>query len=258
MDAPVPVPLLSYVNTMPDPRSPDRRQHKLVDVVTIALCAVFSGADSWIEVADGGRVEEPWLRTFLDLPAGIASHDTFSRVFRLLDPLALETVLRDCVVDGLQTGFAAPVDQAATVEKGHGRIEKRTCWFTEDAAFLRYLDPDGRRPGSRSVAVLQAERTISAAKTTELRSYLSSLLADTARLNQIVRTHWQIENHLHWVLDTAFDEDQCRVRMGDGAQNLALLRRVALSLLKHDQTASLASRANACERDGMSTISYTS
>jgi len=147
--------------------------------------------------------------------------------------------VRDFFVDGLQTGFAAPVDQAATHHKGHGRIEKRTCWVTDDAAFLHYLDPDGRWAGLRSVALVRAERTSRAGKTTEDRYYLSSLPADAARFNQIVRTHWQIENHLHWVLDTAFDEDQCRVRMGAGAQNLALLRRVALSLLKHDRTAKL-------------------
>jgi hypothetical protein len=88
MDRPVPVALLSDLTALPDPRSPHRRQHKLVDVVTIALCALISGADSWVEVADWGRVKEPWLRTFLELPAGIASHDTFSRVFRLLDPQA--------------------------------------------------------------------------------------------------------------------------------------------------------------------------
>jgi predicted transposase YbfD/YdcC len=356
MDRPVPVALLSDLTALPDPRSPHRRQHKLVDVVTIALCALISGADSWVEVADWGRVKEPWLRTFLELPAGIASHDTFSRVFRLLDPQALELVLldwvratlpapapgaviavdgktlrrshdratgattlhlisawatewgvslgqwavpdhtneitalpaalavvtlpgtvitldamgcqrevaetitarggdyvlalkgnqsqlhadvRDFFIDGLATGFAAPVDRAETHEKGHGRIEKRTCWASEDTALRHYLDPEGRWAGLRSVALVQATRTSGAATTTEHRYYLSSLPADAARLNRIVRTHWQIENHLHWVLDTAFDEDQCRVRMGAGAQNLALLRRVALSVLKHDRTAKL-------------------
>jgi predicted transposase YbfD/YdcC len=142
-------------------------------------------------------------------------------------------------VDGLATGFATPVDRAETHEKGHGRIEKRTCWATQDAALLRYLDPDGRWAGLRSVVLVQAQRTIGAAQTTEQRYYLSSLPADATRLNQIVRTHWQIENQLHWVLDTAFDEDQCRVRVGNGAQNLALLRRVALSLLKQDRSTKL-------------------
>ncbi len=149
----------------------------------------------------------------------------------------LHADVREFFVDGLATGFAAPVDQAETHEKGHGRIEKRTCWASEDAALLHYLDPEGRWAGLRSVALVRAERTIDTATSTEHRYYLSSLPADAVRLNQIVRTHWQIENHLHWVLDTAFQEDQCRVRFGDGAQNLALLRRVALSLLKRDTKA---------------------
>lgn len=351
MDSPLPHALFLDLETLPDPRSPHRRQHQLVDLVTIALCAVLSGADSWVEVAQWGRIKEPWLRTFLALPAGIASHDTFSRLFRLLDPVALETVLldwvraslpapagviavdgktlrrshdrvngqaalhlitawatetgialgqwsvpdhtneitalptvlqavalpgtvltldamgcqrevaetivagggdyvlalkgnqpqmhadvRDFFVDGLATSFAAPVDTAETREKGHGRIETRTCWATEDADLRRYLDPDGRWTGLRSVALVQADRRIGDERTRERRYYLSSLPADALRLNQIVRTHWQIENQLHWVLDTAFAEDQCRVRIGDGAQNLALLRKVALSLLKRDDT----------------------
>lgn len=351
MDTPLPHTLFLELETLPDPRSPHRRQHQLVDLVTIALCAVLSGADSWVEVAEWGRAKEAWLRTFLALPAGIASHDTFSRLFRLLDPVALEMVLldwvrstlptptgviavdgktlrrshdrltgqdavhlisawatesglalgqwvvpdhtneitalptvlqavalpgtvitldamgcqrevaetivagggdyvlalkgnqtqrhadvRDFFVDGVATGFAAAVDVAETLEKGHGRIEKRTCWATEDAELRHYLDPDGRWAGLRSVALVQADRRIGEQRTQEQRYYLSSLPADALPLNRIVRTHWQIENQLHWVLDTAFAEDQCRVRLGDGAQNLALLRKVALSLLKRDAT----------------------
>ena len=68
------------------------------------------------------------------------------------------------------------------------------------------------------------------------RYYLSSLTADAVRLNRIVRTHWRIENELHWVLDVVFDEDQSRVRHGYADQNLALVRRIALSLLKRDAT----------------------
>ncbi|MCO5223006.1 MAG: transposase family protein [Thermomicrobiales bacterium] len=72
MDTPLPCSLNSRRCPI---RVPHRRQHKLVDLVTIALCAVLSGADSWVDVAEWGRSKEPWLRTFLELPAGIASHD---------------------------------------------------------------------------------------------------------------------------------------------------------------------------------------
>jgi predicted transposase YbfD/YdcC len=75
--------------------------------------------------------------------------------------------------------------------------------------------------------------------TTECRYYISSLPAQAAMLNQRVRAHWGIENSLHWVLDVAFEEDDCRIRVGDGAQNFAILRRIALNLLKQDRSTKL-------------------
>jgi hypothetical protein len=71
-----------------DPRSGPALRHRLLDIVTIAVLAVLCGADSWVDVALFGRSKEAWLRTFLDLPHGIPSHDTFGRVFAALDPAA--------------------------------------------------------------------------------------------------------------------------------------------------------------------------
>lgn len=71
---------------------------------------------------------------------------------------------------------------------------------------------------------------------TERRYYISSLPAKPALLNQMIRAHWGIENSFHWVLDMAFDEDDCRIRVGDGAQNFAILRRIALNMLKQDRS----------------------
>ena len=76
---------------LPDPRVDRCKRHDLGDVVTIALCAVLCGADTWVDVAEFGRSKEAWLRTFLALPNGIPSHDTFGRVFAALDPAAFET-----------------------------------------------------------------------------------------------------------------------------------------------------------------------
>jgi predicted transposase YbfD/YdcC len=127
-------------------------------------------------------------------------------------------------------------DQAETLEKGHGRIERRTCWTTDDPAVVGYLDPDGRWPGLRSVAMVHAQRTSGTTRSEETRYYLSSLTADAMRLNRIVRAHWRIENELHWVLDVVFDEDQSRVRQGQADQNLALVRRIALEQAQRDAT----------------------
>jgi hypothetical protein len=73
-----------------DPRVERTRRHELLDIITIALCAVICGADSWVEVETFGRAKERWLRTFLALPNGIPSHDTFGRVFAALDPEQFE------------------------------------------------------------------------------------------------------------------------------------------------------------------------
>lgn len=77
-----------------DPRRKHGRQHLLMDIIVIAICAVISGADTWQEVETFAREREEWLRTFLDLPGGIPSHDTFERVFDRLDPIAFQRCLR--------------------------------------------------------------------------------------------------------------------------------------------------------------------
>jgi predicted transposase YbfD/YdcC len=125
------------------------------------------------------------------------------------------------------------------VDGGHGRVEIRQAWAITDPAHLRYLDPDGAWPNLRSIGMVRAERRVGDQTTQEVRYYLSSLDgAGVARaLNAAVRAHWGIENGLHWVLDVAFREDESRVRTGHAAHNLALLRRIALTLLQHESTA---------------------
>jgi hypothetical protein len=80
----------AHFGNLPDPRVERCKRHGLLDVVTVALCGVICGADTWVDVAEFGRSKEPWLRTFLALPNGIPSHDTFGRVFAALDPTAFE------------------------------------------------------------------------------------------------------------------------------------------------------------------------
>ena len=72
--------------SLPDPRIFLKTSHRLIDVIVITLCAVIAGADDWVEIAAFGREKEQWFKTFLELPGGIPSHDTFGRVFSLIDP----------------------------------------------------------------------------------------------------------------------------------------------------------------------------
>jgi len=339
-----------HFSSLPDPRIERCKAHALVDILTIALCAVLCGAESWVDLETFGREKEPWLRTFLGLANGIPSHDTFARVFARLDPAAFErcflewvravgpppggqvavdgkTVrgshdrasgkaalhlvsawasasgltlgqvavdrksneitaipalldlldLAGCVVSadamGAQTAIAAqiigkggdyvlalkanqgqlhadveglfrraeaegfrdlPHTAAVAVEKGHGRIDKRVVRALGDRDYLDWLDGRARWAGLRSVAMVEATRRVGEERATERRYYISSLPPDAARLAAAIRRHRGVENRLHWVLDVTFGEDDSRMRAGHSARNFALVRKIALNLLRAD------------------------
>lgn len=339
--------------TLPDPRVDRAKRHDLLAIVTIALCAVICGADSWVAVERFGHAKRSWLETRLPLPNGIPSHDTFGRVFAALDPTAFEAaflgwvqtvvtatdgavvaidgktlrrshdrthgrgalhlvsawatangvVLGQVATDdhsneitaipallaaldldgvtvtidamGCQTAIAGRIvagggdyvlalkdnqatlhelvqhhfaitDEDAgyrTVDKGHGRLEVRQCWVTDDPAVRDWLDPERTWPGLRSIAAVTGERQIDGAITRQTRYYLTSLPADPRRVGAAVRAHWGIENGLPWVLDVAFREDDSRVRSGHAAENFAVLRHIALTLVRQEPTAKVGIKA---------------
>lgn len=345
--------LAEHFGQVKDPRQHDV-DHLLIEIITIAVCAVICGADGWVEVAEFGKAKEKWLRTFLILPHGIPSHDTFGRVFRLIDPnefqqsfvswitaishlttgqvIAIDgkrlrrshdgrlgkaaihmvsawasanrlvlgqlktaeksneitaipellklLVIKDCIVTidamGCQTEIAQLIIEQGgdyvlalkgnqgtlhhdvqdllayaqeidfkdvahayhqTVDKGHGRLEVRQYWTISEPEFINFVDPKGKWAGLQSIGKVEARRTIGDQTSSEVRYYISSLPGDALQFAQAVRTHWEIENKVHWVLDVAFREDLSRVRQGAAAENFAVLRHIALNLLRHETSA---------------------
>lgn len=116
--------------------------------------------------------------------------------------------------------------------KGHGRIETRICWSTNEIHWLKDI---GEWPGLRSVLAVEGRREIDGKSSVERRYFISSLDGEDAQtLAEAVRRHWGVENPLHWTLDVGFKEDQSRVRTGHGAENLSRLRRIALNMLQRE------------------------
>jgi predicted transposase YbfD/YdcC len=342
--------ILTHFGNLEDPRDIRGKEHLLLDIITIALCAVISGAEGWEDMSEYGRAKQDWFSTFLSLPNGIPCGDTFGRVFARLDPdqmqrcfvswvnsirslLGAEIVAIDgktlrhsddkgcgkaaihmvsawasanrlvlgqrkvddksneitaipallnvldiagCIVTidamGCQREIATAIvargadyvlalkgnqgslfedvqwlfqqAQASgfedvahsfvqSIDKGHGRIEIRRCWTL---SALDYLVQLPLWSGLQTVVMVQSERHCNGQITIEERFFISPLASQATLLLNVVRTHWSIENSLHWVLDVSFHEDACRIRRDFAPQNMALLRHLALNLLSQDSS----------------------
>lgn len=347
--------LLAAFEDLPDPRA-RTCPHQLDELLLAAICAIISGAETWTSVVEWSEMKLDWLRRHLPYASGVASHDTFGRVFSLLDASRFESCfmrwigelcpslegqhvaidgkcvrgshdgvrapihlvsawssaagltlgqirtadksneitaipelldaldIRGSVITidamGCQYGIAAkivergagyvlgvkdnqpnlaeaiktwfdaadagmldrPFWQHSETDKDHGRIETRRCVVTNDVAWLHEQNLDW--PALQSLVMVESSREVIGRNGTgkpsiERRYYISSLPAKPAELGKIVRAHWGIENSMHWILDVAFREDDCRIRIGDAAHNFAILRRIGLNLLKTEKSCKL-------------------
>lgn len=354
MTDPIPATIEAHFSNIDDPRRTYLNHHPLINIITIALCAIIAGAENWNDIANFGQQKIDWLSKFLDLTNGIPSHDTFNRVFARLDPeqfrhsflswvqavfeitngqviaidgkqlrgshdkskkkkaihmvsawatanhLVLGQVkvkgksneitaipellalldLTGCIVTidaiGTQTEIAQQiVNQGGdyllsvkdnqkqlhediklffrlaqekefakvthtyhrTVNSGHGRIEIRQCWAISGDESLAFLRGVANWPQLQTLVMIHAQRHVGRKVTQQTHYFITSLPNDAQAILNAKRSHWGIENELHWVLDVAFREDDSRARQGNAPQNLAILRHMALNLLKREKTA---------------------
>lgn len=128
---------------------------------------------------------------------------------------------------------AASLASLETVEKDHGRLETRRYYQSSELAWFADLE---QWEGLKSVGMVEATREVDGKTSVERRYYLSSLPVNIELFARAVRSHWGVENKLHWVMDVCFREDQSRARAGYAAENLATLRRLAFNLLKREKT----------------------
>jgi predicted transposase YbfD/YdcC len=129
------------------------------------------------------------------------------------------------------------LDTCSTTDKGHGRVERRKTWATTNASWLQARR---KRPGLASIAAVESRTKRDGKTTVERRYYSSSRGGECAQaIRALARNHWSVENNLHWMLDVAFGEDDSRVRIGNAAENLSRVRRLALMLLKKEKTCKL-------------------
>ena len=114
--------------------------------------------------------------------------------------------------------------------KEHGRIENRKCWVSSQ---IDWIDQKDKWKNFNSIAMIESTRTIKDKTTKEARLFIASLPQNAKLFASVVRTHWGIENSLHWILDMTFREDESRIREGNSAENMAIIRHTALNMLQN-------------------------
>ena len=142
----------------------------------------------------------------------------------------------NCATQAIEHGEDG-VDFNVTEQRneGHGRIEYRRIYATDHIDFLEEFKKEWKN--FKSIAWIESERTVNGKTTREIRYYITSLAPNPKELSLHIRSHWGIENKVHWILDVAFREDEQRARAGHIPENMSLIRRIALNMLTKEKSA---------------------
>ena len=127
------------------------------------------------------------------------------------------------------------MDYLQTTDGDHGRVETRRYWISDDIA---WFEDKEKWEGLRGFAMVESVREINGTSSYERRCFLTSIERDASRFGHACRSHWGVENPLHWVMDVTFREDDSRARSGNAAENLAALRRLTLNMLRMEKSQS--------------------
>ena len=180
------------------------------------------------------------MLAFIDLERRVPP-DRPARVIKKLADQALKALSPDLdrmYAEGAQEfDFeGVPYDFARPVNKNHGRLETRQCWVITDPDCLDYIQTRQQWAKLNAVVKVTAQREMATGTSVQSRYYISSLASQAKTLLEAARSHWGIENSLHWSLDVTFREGHSRVRKDHGPQNLAVLCQIALNMLKQETT----------------------
>lgn len=237
--------LIERFGNLPDPRVEGRTDHDVLDIIVLALYAVMSGAEGWDDIEDLGLAREEWLRRYLNLRNGIPGHETIRRIFEALSPNELEQRFEQWMsaVCPAVAGRVIAIDGKALrgpARAGRG-LRQVSAYAADYGLTLGQRVCEEKSNEIIAIADLLPVLALEGAVvtiTTEQRYVISSLPANSRRILHAVRTHWGIENGLHWCLDVTFGEDASSIRLRNAALNFSFLRRVSLNLFRGDTSRS--------------------